>query len=422
MHILFVLDVWGLAGGTERYAAVVIPALIERGHRVTVLCRESQPSAQGCGERGAAERTNPVEVIEEPDLLGQGLTAKAREHLRAALAAAAPDVAFASAMRNYEGVELLLDAAPLVRYVHDHTLFCPGLNKYYENGDTCRKPMGIACLSQYYLGGGCIGFKRAMYPGKPLDPLRRLRFKQRGLKLWKRATHTLTNSRYMREELLKVGFSRERTSVLPLFTRSNTEEQPASPLAPELEAFLASGRPLIFTPARLTLPDKGVDYLLTTLALVREDCCTVICGDGPARDFLEAKAAEDGIGERVLFSGWLGSGAVETLYDRAALVVCPSVWDEPFGLVGLEAMAHEKPLVAFDVGGIGEWLIDGQNGFLLPRKDTGGMAQAIDRLLRDADLRRRLGTFGRASMRERFSRSTHLDQLESVLAGAARKS
>ena len=61
---------------------------------------------------------------------------------------------------------------------------------------------------------------------------------------------------------------------------------------------------------------------------------------------------------------------IERLLARAEVVVCPSVWNEPFGLVGLEAMAHAKPVVAFSVGGIPEWLADGETGFLAPRKDT----------------------------------------------------
>ena len=53
------------------------------------------------------------------------------------------------------------------------------------------------------------------------------------------------------------------------------------------------------------------------------------------------------------------------------------MWSEPFGLVGLEGMAHAKPVVAFDVGGVSDWLVDGENGFLVPRGDVDAMAAAI---------------------------------------------
>ena len=65
-----------------------------------------------------------------------------------------------------------------------------------------------------------------------------------------------------------------------------------------------------------------------------------LAGTGPAEAWLREKAAAEGLGERVVFTGWLGADALEALYALASVVVFPSMWNEPFGLVGLEAMAH----------------------------------------------------------------------------------
>ncbi len=409
LHVLFVIDTWGLIGGTERHATVVVPALQERGHRLTVLCRS---------DRGAG--LAPVEVVERPALEGNALDGTERVALRALVRELRPDVVFHSALRNVDAAEALVESAPVVRYVHDHTLFCPGLNKYREDGERCRDALGLVCLEQYWLRRGCICFKRAGSQNPLLDPLRELASKWRELEIARRSRAVLTNSRYMRGELLQVGFGPERTQVLYYFTRSNTPDQPRGPLAEETERFLAgSAAPLLFTPARLTLPDKGVDYLITALSGVRQPFRAVIAGTGPAEGWLREKAREDGVADRVHFTGWLDSSGIESLYARADAVICPSVWDEPFGLVGLEAMAHEKPVVAFDVGGIPEWCSDGVTGFLIERKDAGAMARAIDALLEDEALRARLGAGGRRSLEERFPRQAHIDGLEDALRRAA---
>ncbi len=411
MHILFVLDTWGLIGGTERHAAVVVPALQGRGHRITVLCRENR-------EEGPLAVAVPVAA--RPALAGVRMDRAQRAELRSTLRSLRPDVIFHSALRNVDAAEELTEAGPVVRYVHDHTLFCPGLNKYREDGERCRDALGLVCLERYWLRGGCICFKRAGHKNVWLDPLRELSRKWRELDIARRSRAVLTNSRYMRGELLQVGFAPERTAVLYYFTRSNTPEQPQGSLPVPTERFLASSRaPLVFTPARLTLPDKGVDFLLTALSQVARPFRAVVAGSGPAEEWLRAKARAEGVEERVHFTGWLDSGGIESLYALCDVVVCPSVWDEPFGLVGIEAMAHGKPVVTFAVGGTPEWCEHGETGFLVERKDTASMARAIERLLEDPSLCARLGARGRARVAERFPRERHVEGLEAALRDAA---
>ena len=407
MHLLFVLDTWGLIGGTERYASVVVPALLERGHRITVLCRDDQ-------QPDFAD----VPVIEFPELDFGGLDKGLRTRLADAVRDAGPDVAYVSAMRNVDANETLIESTPVVRYVHDHVSFCPGLNKYREDGETCREAMGAVCLQRYWLEGGCVCFKQDHERGLLFAPIRELRRKQRELDVVRRSSHVLTNSRYMLAELMKLGFPPDRTSVLHYFTGSGTS--PTGDLDAATTEFLARepDQPLLLTPARLTLPDKGVDYLLPALAQTARPFRAVIAGTGPAEDWLRQKAVDDGVADRVHFAGWQSSGAMERLYALSDVVVCPSVWDEPFGLVGLEAMVHETPIVAFEVGGIPDWLEDDRNGILVPRKDTRSMAGAIERLLDDAELRTALGTGGKALAGERFGRDRHMDELERVLLAA----
>ncbi len=413
MKLVFGIDTWGLVGGTERYATVVVPALAALGHEIAVLCRE-EPE-----EGFLAEYV--TEVVVEPALGGSRFSRSQSASLASRVRALAPDVIYLQALRNVEALATLVELAPLVRYVHDHTLFCPGLNKYHENGELCSVPMGAACLEHYYLRGGCICFKQVQHENRVSDPLKILSDRMREVEVTQRASHVLTNSHYMRGELMRVGFSPERTSVLYYFTRSNSDAQPQGPLPAATAQFLsASDAPLVFTPARLTLPDKGVDYLLTMLALLEHPFRAVIAGSGPVEDWLRGKAAEEGLGDRVHFTGWLDSPGMETLYSKADVVVCPSVWNEPFGLIGIEAYSHEKPVVAFRVGGIPEWLDHGETGYLVDRMDTAEMARAVEGLLADPQNAHGMGARGLEKRDLEFGQDRHMRELEAALAAAVR--
>src|SRR5207248_662901 len=94
--------------------------------------------------------------------------------------------------------------------------------------------------------------------------------------------------------------------------------------------------------------DKGVDVLLEALARLG-DVSAVIAGDGPERHALEEQASTLGLGGRVRFSGWVSSTEREKLFAGATVFVLPSLWEEPFGIVGLEALAAGLPVVASNV-------------------------------------------------------------------------
>ena len=93
---------------------------------------------------------------------------------------------------------------------------------------------------------------------------------------------------------------------------------------------------------------------------------------------------------------------LERLYDRAAVVAVPS-HREGFGVVCVEAMAHGRPVVASAVGGLLDLVADGETGLLVPPRDVPALRSALERLLADGELRRRLGEAGRERVRERFS-------------------
>ncbi len=133
--------------------------------------------------------------------------------------------------------------------------------------------------------------------------------------------------------------------------------------------------------------EKGVAELAeATAGLPR-----VVVGDGPLRELVP-----DALGFRA-------PSELDPYYERAAVVVCPSR-REGYGVVAREAMAHGRPVVASAVGGLVDAVEDGVTGVLVPPRDPAALRSALERLLEDADLRRRLGAAARERARERFSR------------------
>lgn len=149
---------------------------------------------------------------------------------------------------------------------------------------------------------------------------------------------------------------------------------------------------------------KGLDVLLAAAADLPEDLTVAICTGAPDTPGLadELKAAAAGLPRVHWFEEMIPHADLVQLYSHAAAFVCPSVY-EPFGLINLEAMACERPVVASRVGGIPEVVADGETGFLVPPGDPQALAAAIRRLLADPPLAARMGAAGRKRVEELFT-------------------
>jgi len=124
-----------------------------------------------------------------------------------------------------------------------------------------------------------------------------------------------------------------------------------------------------------------------------------------------------GLERKVKFLDWVDHEKIGEHYATSTVVAVPSRWPEPFGMVGLEAMQHGRPVVAFDVGGISDWLEHEETGLLVPEQDVAGFARALERILTKDEFAVRLGENAYERVRERFSFERYLDQLEKHLAG-----
>lgn len=143
--------------------------------------------------------------------------------------------------------------------------------------------------------------------------------------------------------------------------------------------------PEILYAGRLS-PEKGVRELVAAA----DGLPLVVAGDGPLRDEVPGAL------------GFVPHDELVGLYERAAVVACPSR-REGFGVVCAEAMAYGRPVVAGDVGGLRDLVVHEETGLLVPPGDVAALREALQRLLADADLRRRYGEAGRTRISERFT-------------------
>jgi len=149
---------------------------------------------------------------------------------------------------------------------------------------------------------------------------------------------------------------------------------------------------------------KAIDVLIQAIArLAPEDPSLklVLVGDGPLRKPLEELAVALGVRERIDFLGVQGRDKVVELLHGCEALVLPSR-SEPFGIAIVEALACRKPVVATRVGGIPEIIEDGKTGLLVDSDNSGALAEALIRVLKDRELRKVLAGNGYRTVQERF--------------------
>src|SRR5215207_9091225 len=193
--------------------------------------------------------------------------------------------------------------------------------------------------------------------------------------------------------LLSEGVEEDRIHVIPPGVNPSLFEGPFE------DPFSGVGKPRVVFVGRLA-PQKGVRALVAAAGLLKDPRAQVLLvGDGPERLALEREAERLGVGGRLHFVGFLAHDRLPAVMSHADLLVLPSLYEE-LGTVLLEAIQVGLPIVASKTGGIPDVIKDGVNGLLVPPSEPEALAHAINRLLADRKLARRLSEGAQARAKD----------------------
>ena len=389
MRTLTVLcDCVGDVGGAERYWETVVPALVARGTNVRILARTiSDPGRFGTDAR-------EVRWSDEDGDASAGAAELVADELRRN----PPDAVVTASVFDGAVLDAVRAAGPRwFARIHDHRAFCPtGDRVFPQFSAPCSAPMGNACRAST-LVRGCVHGPRP-------SSFRHIAAREALRDRIAHADGVLVSSAHMRATCTVNGIAERRVAVTP---PPLPEEAFASPPAPR-----PAVRTLLFA-SRLT-PRKGLRSLIAALALLapHERPRLVVAGEGDAEE-RDARDDAERLGVAVVWRGKLSAEQVRAAMDEACAVVVPSLWPEPFGLVGIEAQARGRPAVAYGVGGIGDWIHGA--GIVVERGDENALAGAIRRIL-DEQLWNELSAAARRRA-EDYRVDRHVDRLLQLLKG-----
>jgi glycosyltransferase involved in cell wall biosynthesis len=396
MRILIATTYRNLIGGVERYLEVLIPGLLERGHEVGLLYEHYWDA--------------PAETIDAnshvPAWCGSG---ENHEEVLRKVSEWRPEIVYSQGLEDGDLEGSLLQNYHAALYAHNYIGTCISGRKCHSFPlfRPCERRFGPACLALYY-PRRCGGLN----PTTMWQMFRRQSQIQSRFGQWQAL---LVASRHMLEEFENNGARPDQLHLVPLPAAENivAAPSPARAGASELRRILFMGR----------MTDiKGGEYLVQATARAARQLdrplTLTIAGDGP--ELSRVKRVAQTLGVSMRHVGWVGGNEKAKLLCEADLLVVPSVWPEPFGLVGLEAGSQGVPAAAFSVGGIPDWLIPGVTGELAPGNPptAEGLAAAMVRVLADRDHYQRLCR-GAREMARQFSVEGHLDLLVSILANCA---
>ena len=364
-----------VVGGEERMVEDLSRELLGRGHEVSVATLR-QPGGGGTREEDGL-RVHELGSTAYRIVHRHGDTSRRHappfpdpettRDLRRVLGRERPQVVHAHNWLLHSYLPLDRGREALVHSLHDYGLLCATKRLRYR-GSLCDGPGPLKCVS---CAGEHYGGLRGVVTGitcQNLEPMVR-----RHVDVFLPVSETVA-------ELCRI--TPEETSwVIPNFIR----DLPPSPADPRLDELPDEPFILFFGDATV---DKGAWHLAEAYRRLEDPPPLVFIG----RCYIKGLAERPGVSVLGPWPHDLVIGALR----RSMFTVAPSVWPEPFGLVALEAAAAGKPIVASDIGGLRDIVIDGETGILVAVEDRRALCDALRRMSTDADLRARLGETARA--------------------------
>jgi glycosyltransferase involved in cell wall biosynthesis len=388
-------------GGMERHVQTLSHELVRRGHDVAVatLWQDGSPAFerdQGVHVHrlsGLTRLLTPFYESKErhfhPTLPDPGIMAG----LRRVIAQERPDIVHARGWMLYSHLPLKVwSKAKLVVTLHDFSLVCP-TKTYVHDGRVCQGARFAKCVqcasAQYGTARAC-----ALTAGLHISS-----------RLHKHVDRYIAISSAVRDaSIAATGSPPQAVDVVPTFIPDGAVKQAATTERP---SFLPGHDNYILFVGALGR-HKGLNVLLDAYVGLHDPAPLIVIGtersDTPAQFPVGVTVVRNAPHAQVM-AAWA----------HAAVGVVPSVWPEPFGQVAIEAMACGRAVIASNIGGLRDAVIDGETGVMVPPGDVTALREALRMLMSDPARRARMGEAGRHRA-QLFFASTVVPRIEQVYA------
>lgn len=351
MRILLINDYGYPSGGAENIVLNLRHELQKRGHEVGIFTSSAMlAKAQHAVDYRCLGTVGPMRT------LLQCANFSARSSLRRTVAGFRPNIVHVNLYLTQLSPFILpvLRDVPTVYYAQWYRAICPLGTRRLPDMRTCNELAGRACLKN-----GCL----PLHDWLPLQGQRFLDARWRGA-----FDRVAAISQAVADKLSAFG-GRDFQNIEVI--HAGSPDATCRTELSETPVFLFAGR---------LVPEKGCDVLLRAFAAASKKIPAArleVIGDGPERGRLQQLAASLGIASRVDFRGALDNGQTQLAMRTAWAVCVPSVWEEPFGVVAVEAQMNGVPVIASRCGGLPEIVTPGSGGTLVAPGDEDSLAAAM---------------------------------------------
>ncbi len=373
-------------GGCEIYIRNLIYLQNKLGHEVSLVTALPPISSL------------QVPVIDIPDLASyrHRQARQSVSQLKTQLLLLAPDLIHIHDLNNPYVITECGQNFPTIKTTLNADAYCGGIDKYLPTSEkACEYKMDYSCL--------LIAYYENCMRRNPKRAIEIISLKKKALRASKYLFAHVVPSKTSKEILMQNGVSEEKIRIIPLFTNFDVSVQETK--HPRNQKILFIGR---------LRPYKGARYFLQALSKIKTSFEATILGDGEERHSLEQLTQELCLHQKVKFVGNVSHDETGKYFDSASIVIVPSIYPDSFPTVGLEAMAHARPVIGFRIGGIPEWLLGECTGFLVTPQDTADLAKKIEQLLLDPELSEKMGRAGLERYKQHYTESAHEKLIENL--------
>ena len=408
MKILFIVTYLYRRGGDSNHAFAIAKELEARNHQVFLFGMQDSknipkligPFAPRVDYREILKSKNPIRLLKA---LGSIYSFPARKALCSFIEKHGPfDIAHIHSTHHQLTMSTInaikKHHIPFLWTLHDYKLICPNTSLFDDR--TSSKCLELGKRSPF-----CIIRHRCKKNSLPASFLTALEswFNYAG-SFYNDPECYVSPSSFLKRLIVERQVTNRPISVIPNF----------SPILPE-ETIASIGEDFVFI-GRI-LPGKGINILINAFSKVQEKTKgkLIIIGSGPDENDLKKLAEKLLPSDRYEFTGHIdSSNEITNYYHQARCMVLPAIWYENMPLSILEAFAHARPVIASDIGGIPEMVIDGETGLLF---QPGSVSELVEKLLfysSNADKASIAGLNGWEAVKSKFSREQYIEQILKV--------